>query len=276
MSYSIRPHQIDSSRIFRKTIGNLFEKLGYEIVCADTIKQATKDIKNSLFDMILIANELDDGLGMDFAKKCRSQHLVPNETPIFLTTTSSLSNDYIRYALSHGITEILSKNNIKLIYDQLENFAARKLINNSIMKCHVLYIEDELKEAEKTIKILETVGAKVTHFTGTDGVFDFIMHNQISLIISDVLVDGQESVLSLIYRLRSNYTINAIIPVLIITGSDNLSRRIEFFHVGIDDYLVKPFIEQEFLARIKNLLIKRKFMQLENEHSKKSRLINEK
>lgn len=266
---------IDSSRIFRKVIGNLFEKLGYEITLSETVKHATKEIKNSEFDMVLIANELNDGFGMDFAEQCRCEHWISNETPIFLTTTSSLSNDYIRYALSRGITEILSKNNIKLIYDQLENFATQKLFNNPSMKCHILYIEDEFNEAEKVIKILETIGAKVSHFTGTDGVFDFIMHNQISLIISDVLVDGHESVLSLIYRLRSNYSVNSIIPVIITTASDNLSRRIEFFHVGIDDYLVKPLVEQELLARIKNLLIKRKFMQLEYEQTNKRLLINE-
>ncbi len=258
---------IDSSVTFRKTIGNLFEKLGYELIVAGNLKQAEDAIRKSSFDTILIANELNDGLGMDFAHNCLTQKLIPSETPIFLTVTSALTSEYINKALSLGITDILSKNNIKLIYDQLENYATRKLIHSTSVGCRIVYIEDELDVAEQAIEVIEQTGAKINHFTGTDGVYDFLMHNPIDLLISDVLVDGQESVLSLVYRIRSSFTIKAIIPILIITGADNLSRRIEFFHVGIDDYLIKPFLDIELLARIKNLIIKRQFMKQQAEKS---------
>jgi two-component system cell cycle response regulator len=38
------------------------------------------------------------------------------------------------------------------------------------------------------------------------------------------------------------------------TGHDDPRRRIELFHAGINDYVTKPPIEEEFAARINNLI----------------------
>jgi two-component system cell cycle response regulator len=44
------------------------------------------------------------------------------------------------------------------------------------------------------------------------------------------------------------------LPVLAMTGHDDPKRRIELFHAGINDYVTKPPIEEEFAARVNNLI----------------------
>ena len=60
-------------------------------------------------------------------------------------------------------------------------------------------------------------------------------------------IDG----LTLCRRLRSK---GNSIPILMLTGRDALSDRVEGLDAGADDYLVKPFELQELSARIRALL----------------------
>lgn len=43
-------------------------------------------------------------------------------------------------------------------------------------------------------------------------------------------------------------------PILAVTAFDNISRRIGLFHLGINDYVIKPIIEEELVARINSLV----------------------
>lgn len=47
------------------------------------------------------------------------------------------------------------------------------------------------------------------------------------------------------------------LPVLMLTGRDNLDDKVEGLDTGADDYLTKPFRLQELLARLRSLLRRR-------------------
>ena len=47
------------------------------------------------------------------------------------------------------------------------------------------------------------------------------------------------------------------VPILILTARDGVDARVEGLDSGADDYLVKPFERQEFLARLRALLRRR-------------------
>jgi two-component system response regulator MprA len=72
------------------------------------------------------------------------------------------------------------------------------------------------------------------------------------LIVLDILlpdIDGLE----VCRRLRS---IDSV-PVLMLTARDDVADRVRGLDAGADDYLVKPFAVDEFLARIRALLRRR-------------------
>lgn len=68
------------------------------------------------------------------------------------------------------------------------------------------------------------------------------------LIISDILMDTMDG-WTFIRQLRSRSEFN-LVPVIFLTALDSEEDRIKGFHVGADDYLVKPFHHDEFQARI--------------------------
>ena len=70
-----------------------------------------------------------------------------------------------------------------------------------------------------------------------------------SLVISDVVmpfVDGFE----LVRKLRARAT-SADVPVILLTGHDETTRRVEGLDLGADDFLAKPVAPAELLARVR-------------------------
>lgn len=78
----------------------------------------------------------------------------------------------------------------------------------------------------------------------------YLSGNQYDLIILDIMLPKING-LSLLKDMRQ--TGNRV-HVLVITARDAVEDRIEGLDLGADDYLVKPFIMAEMLARVRTLL----------------------
>ena len=60
--------------------------------------------------------------------------------------------------------------------------------------------------------------------------------------------------LGLTRAIRNLSNNNQNVPILAMTGFDDSSRRLELFRAGVNDYTTKPIINEEFLARVTNLV----------------------
>ncbi len=103
------------------------------------------------------------------------------------------------------------------------------------------FIKDML---QKDYHVIEAVD-------GQDG-FDKAEAAVPDLILSDVMmprIDGFD----LCKQLKANEKTNHI-PVILLTAKALLENKLEGLELGADDYLVKPFDENELKARIKNLI----------------------
>jgi two-component system, OmpR family, response regulator BasR len=79
---------------------------------------------------------------------------------------------------------------------------------------------------------------------------DYIQFGQFSLIILDLGLPDCDG-LDLLIRWRKN---NISTPVLILTARDTIEDRVEGLDNGADDYLIKPFVLTELLARVRALI----------------------
>jgi signal transduction histidine kinase/DNA-binding response OmpR family regulator len=83
----------------------------------------------------------------------------------------------------------------------------------------------------------------------------FITHHSSfnpDLILSDLMMpvmDGYQ----LLEKLKSNDSTRNI-PVIMLTARADIQDKLKALRIGVDDYLLKPFDEEELLARIENLL----------------------
>lgn len=91
-------------------------------------------------------------------------------------------------------------------------------------------------------------------------------HTVPDLILSDIMMpvmDGYE----LLQQLKSSEKYQGL-PVIMLTARADVQDKLKALRIGVDDYLLKPFNEEELLVRIENLLenrVARNAVQLELE-----------
>lgn len=114
----------------------------------------------------------------------------------------------------------------------------------------LLIIEDEQALLDQLAKLLEREGYTVEKATnGEDGGW-MASEFALDLAIVDLGLPDISGV-DVIRQLRAD---DKSYPVLILTARDGWQAKVEALEAGADDYVVKPFHEEELLARVRALL----------------------
>ncbi|NVJ97862.1 MAG: response regulator transcription factor [Alphaproteobacteria bacterium] len=114
----------------------------------------------------------------------------------------------------------------------------------------VLIVEDDEALAGQMKSSLVDVGYSVDHASdGEDGHFlgDTEPYDAIILDLGLPIMDGT----SVLKKWRAA---GKAMPVLILTARDGWTEKVEGLDAGADDYLTKPFIMEELLARLRALI----------------------
>lgn len=113
----------------------------------------------------------------------------------------------------------------------------------------LLIVEDETQLADALTEILKRNKYIVdTAYNGIDGC-DFALTGVYDCIILDIMLPGMNG----IEILRSLRAENISTPVLLLTARSEVEDKINGLDCGADDYLTKPFVTGELLARIRAL-----------------------
>ncbi len=114
---------------------------------------------------------------------------------------------------------------------------------------HILLVEDDPKLANVLLTIFKNNLYDATHVNNiTDGL-NAVMSKRFDLIILDWMLDKQVGI-DLLKDIRS-YEIKT--PVLMLTAVNETAEKVRALDLGADDYLTKPFLTEELLARIRAL-----------------------
>jgi DNA-binding response OmpR family regulator len=114
---------------------------------------------------------------------------------------------------------------------------------------HLLVVDDDTRIRDLLNRYLKDQGFRVTVAGDADEARRKLRGLDFDLIIMDVMMPG-ESGLSLTKSLREIRPV----PILMLTALAESKARIEGLEAGADDYLSKPFCQEELLARLRALL----------------------
>ncbi len=113
----------------------------------------------------------------------------------------------------------------------------------------ILLVEDEKRMAQALCEILRQEKYEVDHYAnGLDGL-TAVESNIYDIIILDVMLPGMNG-----YAIAKKARQNGICtPILMLTAKAELDDKVTGLDNGADDYLTKPFMTKELLARLRAL-----------------------
>ena len=114
------------------------------------------------------------------------------------------------------------------------------------MSDKILIVDDEAEIADLIETYLKNEDYSVFFFFSAKEALECIQTTVFDLAVLDVMmpeIDG----LTLCKRIRDNYTY----PIIMLTAKDGETDRITGLTLGADDYITKPFLPLELVARIK-------------------------
>jgi DNA-binding response OmpR family regulator len=113
----------------------------------------------------------------------------------------------------------------------------------------VFVVEDEKKTASFIRKALQAEGFAVDVCHNGDEAWAAARATAFDAIVLDIMLPGRDG-LSLLRQLRERQ--NAT-PVLLLSARGEVNERVEGLNAGADDYLPKPFVIAELVARVRAL-----------------------
>ena len=109
----------------------------------------------------------------------------------------------------------------------------------------ILIIEDD----QEISMLLSVILAKsnwepVVAYSGTEGLLQ-LENNTFDLILLDLMLPGKSGE-ELIKEIREK----SLIPIIVISAKVDIENKVKVLKMGADDYITKPFNQEEVIARV--------------------------
>lgn len=256
---------IENDASYRDLLNHTFSEQGFATDTGDSHEIARQfiDSDNCAYDIICVNQELKDGPGEDFVAYC-NQHPDQRNTPIlFLTKNPELALGDLSVRVD-GLIHELNENQTK---GQVVHFVDRHL-DPVFFEGRILFVEDDEAVATDILSQLEKTGYQVSHFTSAETAsaeFDAVTHygshaEAYDLAITGLDLDGEMKGEDLVACIRSYEDGRGFIPIMAITSDNSDQRRIALYRAGVNDFLPRPVLHEELLARIANLITNKRLL----------------
>jgi len=113
----------------------------------------------------------------------------------------------------------------------------------------ILLVEDEVTISRVLKAYLEKAGFQVEQAFDGDSALDQFEALNPALVLLDVMLPGRDG-WSILQTIRQKSTC----PVIMLTALGQINQRLNGFDQGADDYITKPFVAEEVIARVKAVL----------------------
>ena len=235
---------VEDSRAFRNYLQNQLTNLGYEVICSEslaetkTILAQERDFFCTILDYCL--PDAQDGEAIDLVLDAKQKVVV-------LTATF---NDVIRERfIAKGVLDYILKDSMSSVSYLIPMM--KRLLNNK--QHHALVVDDSKTVRRHVSQLLEHQYLHTTlAIDGKDALQKLQENPDISIIITDHDMPNMDGI-EMIREIRMKYSKNEL-AILGVSSSDDKTMTARFLKAGANDFLVKPFNQEEFYCRVHQLL----------------------
>jgi len=244
---SINVLVVDGSAVFREIVRKILEKAGCIVTVEDTAAAGLTSAASQDFTLICAGYHLPDMSGVNFCSQVRG--LSDYKQTSFILLTAEDNTATLKRAMLAGATDIFNKKDIPQLETYVQRLVKREM---RTISGRVLFVEDSAVVQAVLIDILTDMGLDVDAYTRAEDAWAAYQRGGYDLVITDIILEGAMSGVTLVRKIRRLDGDDGDVPVIAVSGFDNVSRRIELFHLGINDYVAKPIIQEELIERVYN------------------------
>ena len=124
------------------------------------------------------------------------------------------------------------------------------MADSTSLSAHILVVDDDPRIRQMLIRYFEDEGYHVSAVADGRGMRDTLQRFRIDIVLLDLMLPGGEDGLMLAREIR----MKSDVPIIMLTGRDEVVDRIVGLEIGADDYIAKPFHLREVLARLRTVL----------------------
>ncbi|MGE7113448.1 response regulator transcription factor [Lysinibacillus sp. NPDC047702] len=114
----------------------------------------------------------------------------------------------------------------------------------------LLVVDDDAHIRELVKVFLQNEGLEVIEATDGVDALSKLASEKVDMVVMDIMMPNMDG-WTLCEEIRS---FNTDLPILMLTAKGETSQKVKGFHLGTDDYLVKPFEPAELIVRVKSIL----------------------
>jgi two-component system OmpR family response regulator len=118
---------------------------------------------------------------------------------------------------------------------------------------HVLIVDDDAEVRGMLSEYLRRNGYRASAVPDGTSMWAVLSSDSPDIIVLDLILPGDDGL-----TLSRNLRARSSVPIIILTARGRETDRIAGFEAGADDYMTKPFNPRELLARVRNILRRRR------------------
>jgi two-component system cell cycle response regulator len=252
----------------------------YEVLTAENGPEALEKIRSESPDIVLLDVMMPGMDGFEVCKTIKDDAEIAH-IPVVMVTALTDSEDRVR-GLEAGADDFLSKPindvalmarvrslvRLKMTIDEWrvrENTASQlgvsedsvTAMNEPVENAKILIIEDQDFEIEKFRETLSVDNDQVYALKSGPEAMEKIQEQPFDLVIVSLNLQ-QEDGLRLCSHLRSNEKTRST-PILMVGSEEDMQRIARGLEMGTHDYVVRPVDRNEFLARVRTQIRRKRF-----------------
>jgi len=238
---------------------------GHSIESFKTINAALEWLKSNSVDLILLtASPVDEA--SDLFINHLSNNVRLRAIPVIIVAQLG-QIDFATKSLKEGIDGFLSvpfdrEQTLRLINRQLTEKFLRD--RTTSLTGRILVVDDDENNRDVLTKRLQRFGHQVTTIESAEKAIELLYQEEFDVILLDMIMpgmNGDEALAQIKYNRRLQK-----LPVIMISGLDQMDGIVRCIEIGAEDYLPKPFDSILLKARINAALEKKQLRHQEAIH----------
>jgi len=268
---------VDDDRTSRAFFRRELSGGGYDIVEASDGFEAIHVIHDQAIDLVLLDIEMPDMDGYQVCSWLRSEQFSQRINQrgtgllpiVFVTSSESLESRLKGFRA--GATDFVTKS--------FKPGSLLKLVNkilrpeNPLEGLTALVVDDSKLVRDMVIEMLREQGMTVLQAVDGQQGYELLLERleEIDMVLTDLempALKGDE----LCFKIRNELGLKDM-PVIFLTAVPDREVLIDLFKAGANDYLIKPFVKEELIARLR--VIQELFQNLDEEVRERKRMQKE-